>query len=566
VRRGPGLGSAKYAVMSASILLPDADRLRLDAVTLEDNALRLVLSTIQSAPCCPVCRQPAGRVHSAYVRSPADLPCGGVPLRLELHARRLHCDAPQCPRRIFTERLPGVLEPHAQRTLRLTDALGAIAHALGGKAGARLAEDLRMKVSRDTLLRGLKQAAPAEEVAPRVLGVDDWAKRKGQQYGTILVDLERRCVIDLLPDRQAETLAAWLKEHPGVEIIARDRGGAYAQGAREGAPHAVQVADRFHLLQNLADALGEVLAEEHAALREAARSSPPPTADTDSPTPAAASPDAPPAWERRSRREREQSAHARERRRALYEQVLRLQQAGRTARRIAKELGISKTTVHKYLQAGAFPERKARATPPGSVAPYAAYLHRRWDEGCQNAKQLWRELREQGFPGQPVAVWRFTRNWRDPEEAGSDDEKGARGRSVPAHPAPRAVVWWLLGGPSTLTEEQAAFLERLKAGRPKIELAQNLAREFFSMVRERAPGRLEEWVVRASTSGMEALQQFGAGLRRDWEAVVAGLTVEWSSGPVEGQVNRLKMVKRQMYGRAGLAVLRARMLPTAKAA
>jgi transposase len=257
---------------------------------------------------------------------------------------------------------------------------------------------------------------------------------------------------------------------------------------------------------------------------------------------------------------------SRERRLALYHEVLRWQQQGLTARQVAKELGISRTTVNKYLQEGAFPERKARATPAGSVAPYAAYLRRRWDEGCHNTKQLWRELREQGFPGQPLAVWRFTRSWRDPGGAGRGDERGARDRSVPAHPAPRAVVWWLLGARETLTEEQAAFLERLKAECPKVALAESLTRDFFTMVRERTSGKLEAWVQRASTSGMEALKQFGAGLRRDWDAVVAGLTLEWSSGPVEGQVNRLKMVKRQMFGRAGLSVLRARVLPAAKAA
>jgi transposase len=556
--------------MSAAMLLPDTHLLRLDAIAPKGGAITLVLSTSQIAPRCPECGEPAVRVHSGYVRSPGDLPCGGVPLRLELHARRLYCDTVNCSRRIFTERLPGVLPPYARRTNRLAEALQALAYELGGKAGARLADRLGMRASRDTLLRRLKEAAPADAVVPRVLGVDDWAKRKGQQYGTILVDLERRCVINLLPDRQADTLAAWLKEHPGVEIIARDRGGAYAQGARVGAPNAVQVADRFHLLQNLTDALGEVLAGEHAALREAAEPPPPVTENAALPVASPAPPDraaaTPPAWDRRSRQEQEQRVQARERRLALYEHMLKGQQEGQSARQIAQRLGISKTTVTKYLSAGAFVERKTRASPPGSVEPYAAYLRRRWEEGCHNAKQLWRELREQGFPGEPIAVWRYTRRWREEPAGARGAAQRLRDPSVPAHPAPRTVVWWLLGAREVLTEEQAAFLERLKAGCPQIGLAQSLAQEFFRMVRQRAAGELAGWIERATNSGIGALKQFGAGLRRDWDAVVAGLTLEWSSGPVEGQINRLKMVKRQMYGRAGLSVLRARVLPAAKAA
>jgi transposase len=552
--------------MDPSLLLPDPDLVRLDAVSPEGDAVMLILSTIQPAPCCPVCGEPASRVHSEYVRSPADLPCGGVPLRLELHTRRFHCDNPRCSRRIFTERLPGVLQPYARRTLRLAQALGAVAHALGGKAGARLADQLGMNTSRDTLLRRLKAAAPIPEGVPRVLGVDDWAKRKGQEYGTILVDLERGCVIDLLPDRRAETFALWLKEHPGVEIISRDRGGAYADGAREGAPDAVQVADRFHLLQNLAAALEGALTREQQALREAAR--PPPPAVADPPSSAPADGRGPPSGappQRPTRAERDRAAR-RERRQLLFDEVRRLYGEGYSIRAIAQKLGKSRHTIKKYVQADAFPEPKRRQRGPGQLAPYQAYLEQRWREGCHNATRLWREIQAQGFGGACSAVKLLISAWRaklPPEErrvTGPTPRKREETRS----PAPRAVVWWLLGSRAALTVEQTAFLERLKERCPKLELAQSLALEFFAMTRQRAVSGLEDWIRRAAASGIEELKNFGAGLRRDWEAVVAGLTLAWSNGPVEGQVNRLKMVKRQMFGRAGLLVLRARVRPAAK--
>jgi transposase len=553
--------------MNASLFLPVADLLRLDAVSPDGCAITLVISTIQTSPRCPECGVPASRVHSGYVRSPADLPCGGFPLRLELHTRRFHCDTASCSRRIFTERLPGVLQPYARCTSRLAEALEAVAHALGGKAGACLAGRLGMSTSRDTLLRRLKETAPAEEATPRVLGVDDWAKRKGQQYGTILVDLERRCVIDLLPDRRAETLAQWLKEHPGVEIIARDRGGAYAEGARLGAPDAVQVADRWHLLQNLAHALEAMLACEQRALQEAALA-PVPCEAAAAATPAPEQPSSVAASPKPANRAAHESAARRERRKGIFEEVERLYAEGYSLRAIAQKLGKSRNTVRKYLQADAFPEMKQRQRAPGQLAPFRAYLEQRWRDGCHNATQLWREIQEQGFGGACSAVKSVISAWRaklPPEERRTSGSKPTAGTDTRA-PAPRAVVWWLLGTKEKLTEEQAAFLERLKQKSPKVELAQSLALEFFRMTRRREAAGLEGWIARAAASGIEELGRFGVGLRRDWEAVVAGLTLKWSSGPVEGQVNRLKMIKRQMFGRASLAVLRARIVPAAKAA
>jgi transposase len=542
--------------MQLRTLLPTPTLLQLDYLVASDALITLVAHTCQEEAACPDCGRTATRVQSRYTRSLADLPWHGIPVRLQLRLRRFFCDQPDCSTAIFTERLTALVEHYSRRTCRQAHTLDQIGYALGGEAGARLAASLGISVSADTVLRRLHGRRPRGGAAPRVLGVDDWALRKGHRYGTILVDLEQGCPIDLLPDRHGETLATWLKEHPGVEIVVRDRGSAYAEGARAGAPQARQVADRFHLLKNLVEALEATLAQEHCALQEAARAADPPR----EPAPEEVLPPPNPVAQAQAQR--------REQKRAIYEEVKRLRAAGCTGPAIAHQVGTSLRTVRRYLRAEVFPERKPRTRPPGQLAPYRAYLQQRWKEGCHNASQLWRELREQGFPGSYSSVADLLAEWNS--QLSPEQRRRSRRAACPpratASPSPGAVVWWLLGRREKLSTEQAAYLERLTTLRPSLALAQELVQEFFALTRRRDAGALKPWGERVAGSGIVELERFSAGLQRDWDAVVAGLTLEWSTGPVEGQINRLKMLKRQMYGRAGVSLLRARVLPPAATA
>lgn len=239
--------------------LPDDWGLRLDHTLREPAQVTLFLSAINLEACCPVCQQPARRIHSRYQRTLADLPAGPLAVRLQVTVHRFFCRTIQCPRWIFAERLPALARPWAQRTLRLATTLQQVGLVCGGEPGARITRHLALSTSPDTLLRAVRQIADSELPTPRVLGVDDWSYRRGHCYGTLLIDLEQHRPVDVLPERTVAALATWLLVHPGVEIISRDRAQVYADGATLGAPTAVQVVDRWHLLKNLGEAVQRVL-------------------------------------------------------------------------------------------------------------------------------------------------------------------------------------------------------------------------------------------------------------------------------------------------------------------
>jgi hypothetical protein len=366
--------------MKRRALLPDTGEVVSDQLMVEGDCwLVMVLRAPGEAGCCPVCRKESRRIHSRYKRRLKDLPWEGIPVRIELRVRRFFCSTENCGQQIFTERLPNTVQRYARRTCRLSASLEQITLALGGSAGSRLAQQLGILASSSTLLRQLRRKMIMPRAhAPRVLGIDDWAWRKGHRYGTILCDLERGKVVDLLPDRSAESTAQWLRTHPGTEIISRDRASLYAQAATTAAPHAMQVADRWHLLHNLTEAFIGALVPHHRLLSETARalvinpeaSSALPPAKADKPTP----------------RNQAKQRLNREHRVAKYEAVMEQVRKGVTQHEIARSCGVGIRTIRRWIRAQVFPERRI-AERRSKVDRHREYLEQRWNEGCHNASR-----------------------------------------------------------------------------------------------------------------------------------------------------------------------------------
>jgi transposase len=560
--------------MLTDILLPDPDLLFLEDIIFECQRLELIVSVKSIAAICPFCGTLSSRVHSHYQRALADLPCAGWSMRLLWTVRRFFCDHPECPHVTFSEQVPSVACRYARKTNRLVQQQTGIAFEVGGEPGSRLSTSLKVPTSPDTLLRFIRTAPEEIFPNPQFLGVDDWAIRKGQTYGTILVDLETHRAIDLLCERSADEFANWLKAHPGITMISRDRSREYAKGASQGAPEARQVADRWHLLKNLREALELFLEQNRACLYAAANSEnelagqsvarsereiqePMVSKETTQPidlTKAELSP---------TKALKVQQIR-REKRLDRYRKVIEMHQQGCGIREIARLMQIDRVTVRKYIQAEGFPEIAQRRKTPSKLDPYSQFLKERWDAGCHNRLQLWREIRKQGFTGsqQSVYIWARQRGLlKTPKQEPARKQATNKFYLSKVHPwsASRAV-WLLLREEEELKPEEQLALVRMKQEEPKVELAIVLAQEFRSMVKNRQLELLPGWLNRAKKSEIDALKGFVNGLLQDLPAVEAALSLPWSNGVTEGQVNRLKLVKRKMYGRANFDLLRRRFL------
>ena len=527
-----------------SLLLPHLAGVVAERAREEAGRVALLVRPAAAEAACPGCGTLSGRVHGSYLRRLHDVPAGGRDVTVWLAARRFRCPAAGCPKVTFTEQVPGLARRFSRRTPALEQALSAVAAVLCGRAGVRLAAALGIApLSRHTMIR-LVMAIGEDEpaAAPRVLGVDDFATRRGHVYGTVLVDAETGQVIDLLPDREAATLEQWLKARPGAAVICRDRAGAYAEGSRAGAPGAVQVADRWHLLHNLGEKAREAAAAHRAGCLGARER------NGEQQEPEQQQEQREPGQEREPARQAGLPGRTRQR----HAQVHQLLAAGHSKAAAARALGLSAPTVAKYAQAATAGEVTAAARE-SALDPFKPYLITRWNAGARDARALHAEITAQGYTGSDQPVRRFVRPFRD--------LPGPAPEPPPPVPSARKIATWLMTSPGSLTSEDAAALAAATAACPHLRQLQAAIRSFCDMAAGLTGARnLEAWLAAAEASSLDQLVSFARGIRKDHDAVLNGLTLACSSGIVEGTVNKIKMIKRRTYGRASFKLLRKLVL------
>ena len=517
--------------------------LAVDTVERSAEGLTVFLHATTSCVFCPKCGTAGSRVHSRYTRTVADLTCVGQRLILKLLVRKWVCPLDSCPQRIFAEPFPGLVRRYARMTDRLINAFQSIGVTANGADGARLSFSLVMPTTAKTLIRRVLELPLPQEGSVRMVGIDEWAWKKGAQYGTILVDLEQRRVAALLPERSVESSTAWFKKHAEVKMVSRDRGKIFREAASRGAPQAKQVVDRFHLQKNFAEALEKFFGHHKRVLKKAAQQlagkalPPPKTAVTQH------------LEQERKRR------HAERVRR--HKQIWKSFRAGYRKEDIAQMVGVGSRSVYRALEHEQPPTRHRRRWAHHLVDPYLSYLTKRWNEGCHTARALYEEIAAQGFTGSLRAIERIVAQLR-PQGARLVSKQTI---TLQKAPSPRSAALMMVRLQKSRTVDQTTFINQLCKSDPTAATAYSLASSFGSLLRNReGKPALEQWKGAVRASGIAELVDFVEGLTDDAEAVVNGCSESWSNGMVEGFVNKVKWIKRSSYGQAGFPLLQRRVL------
>lgn len=536
-------------IESLETVLLDNESLQIVKLTTVGTTLRVRVKSNCISGKCPSCGRESAKRHSHYEREPQDLPWGSWTVVIELYAKRFFCHNQQCEKKTFAERFPDWLASYGRQTVRAKQRQGQLALEMNAKTTERVLVGNGLAISDTTVNRYIREMADPEPEQPaKIIGIDDWAKRKGQSYGTIIVDHESGDVIDVLSDRESKTVQKWLEDKPEVEIVTRDRADNYAIGVGVGSPNAIQIADRFHLLQNATEMLVRVLSKNPqwlpvCLIESTAASTPisetcatiePQQVEITTETLQIVAPEPRSVDEER------------------FDAVKRLQMQGLSCRAVTRELQIDRRTVAKYYALTSYdqvqsPRRRRK------IDSYLTYLVQRWEEGETNRVQLHSELQAMGFTGTLSTLYRETGDWV-PNRLPQPSTFCRRRLSA------REAAWLLIRAEADLSQHQQALRFQLLQNGSQITTLQQHTRSFIDAIKESDLAKLDNWLHSALDSSFKQLRNFAKRIKDDYACIKAALSYPYSNGRTEGHVNRLKTIKRMMYGRANFDLLRKRVL------
>jgi transposase len=555
--------------MDRSPFLPLPEGLLIEQVEQASSKLTITVISTRTEAVCPDCGHASDHVHSQYQRMVHDVPCGGRQVLLRLCVRKFFCRDQSCRRKVFVERIADLVRPWGRCSNRLLESLKAIGLSASAEVSERLTPRLAMPVKASTLLCYLRTIPDPPRTNVTSLGIDDFALRRGDTYGTILINAETGKPLDLLPDRTSEAVSPWLASHPEIQVVSRDRATGFAEAVSQVLPHATQVADRYHLIQNLRDHLQRFLDHKRTCL--------PFIEDTPVARAFAAPADSPQADSSQAVPEADLSnliaaerkkIISRNQRLARYEEVIALHRAGHAQRAIARQLHLSRNTVRRYLSSPGFPERAEgsgqRRAGTSKLDRYLPYLREQWEAGNHNCACLFELVKAHGYTGCESLLRMQLSAWRAelPKQRWTGNPPKPRffQQSRQRRLSSRAASFLMILPPEKLTTKQQQQLEHLCQASSDLFIVYHLSQEFVTLLKERQSQTLSDWLKCAKACRVVELARFANGIYRDYAAVYAACSRLESNGITEGHVNRLKFLKRQMFGRAHLDLLRIKVL------
>jgi transposase len=509
----------------------------INSTKIEAGEVIISVSCTQRRNKCPDCNKCSTRLHGYYFRKVKDLPMLGHSVLINLRVGKYYCQNNRCSRKVFTERFTDHFLPYKRTTTRLSEKLLKIALLMGGNPGKKLCDTLNINTSSSSLILQIHQKEIQVSRNSTHIGIDDWAYKKGHTYGTAIIDLEDRRVIDLLPDRATNTVETWLRKRCGIKVVTRDRYTNYAKGVTNGAPNACQVADRWHLLKNMGDAIRKFLERKRQQLRreeiacaEKAGKEQVGTGESQLST----------------------EHCSKDRRFSKLNEIKQLYANGTPIRAIAGIVNMSRNTVKKYIHLDEPPSKNG---PGSEILKFADYFKERI-KACPGIEviQLWKEITKRGYAGSRSVVYEFLKNY-------SRFKNKVNKPYVPRQSWSAAKVSLLLyKADKKLSDSEQSLLHALKEKSPDINIAFSLVQTLKAIMLNKQGHKLKKWIAKAMKCPIHELKAFAKGLLTDFSAVKNAFSLQWSNGQVEGQINKLKTVKRQMYGRANFNLLRKRII------